>query len=165
MTPAQLAATYRSIAVEGVDGTGKTTLVNRLQAEHGFTVIHCGRTPDGVDLVARYRQILATPGPLTLDRCFLSELVYGPLFHGRSRLTWDDALELISALTARQGVFVHLTATAETIHQRLVAREGTSPDPDTIDRLVAAYERNFTALAAQAPVIRIDTTRSFPICG
>jgi thymidylate kinase len=165
MMPAQIAATYRVIAVEGADGTGKTTLVNQLQTEHSFTVIHNPRTPDGVDLAARYRQILDMPGPLALDRCFVSELVYGPLYHGRSRLTWDGVLDLTHTLTTRQGVFVHLTATAETVGQRLRAREGTSPDPDTVDRLLTAYERTFTALAAHAPVIRIDTTRPFPICG
>ena len=57
MTPARLAATYRTIAVDGADGTGKTTLVNRLRAEHGFTVVHSARTPDGIDLIARYRRI------------------------------------------------------------------------------------------------------------
>src|SRR6266496_3390695 len=122
--PVALPGHRREIAVDGTDGTGKTTLVNRLRVEHGFTVVHCARTPDDVDLLTRYRQILAISGPLTLDRCFLSELVYGPLRRGRSRISWDDALDLTQALTARQGVFIHLTATADTIHQRLVARDG-----------------------------------------
>ena len=165
MTPAQLATTYRTIAIDGADGTGKTTLVNQLGSEHGFTVIHCGRTPDTMDLMDRYRQILATPAPLALDRSYVSELVYGPLHRGRSRLTWTETLDLTRILTARCGAFVHLTASTETIQQRLLARDGTSPDPDAIERLLTAYERTFTALAAHTPVIRIDTTRRFPICG
>jgi hypothetical protein len=32
-------------------------------------------------LLAKYRSILARPGPLVLDRSFVSELVYGPLEH------------------------------------------------------------------------------------
>lgn len=162
MTPARLAATYRIVAVDGADGTGKTTLVNRLRAEHGFTIIHNARTPDGVDLPARYRRILATPGPLALDRCFVSELVYGPLYHGRSRITREEAVELAHTLTARQGVFVHVTAAAETICGRLLARDATSPDLATLDELLVAYEQVFTTFAEHVPVIRIDTTGTSP---
>lgn len=165
MTPAQLAVSYRTIAVDGTDGTGKTTLVDRLRVEHGFTVVHCARTPDDVDLLTRYRQILAVSGPLTLDRCFLSELVYGPLCRGRSRISWDDALDLTRAVTARQGVFVHLSATADTIRQRLLARDGASPSAGTIDQFRTAYEQIFAALAAHAPVVHIDTTRPSTSCG
>src|SRR5207253_5511282 len=66
-------------------------------------------------------------GPLALDRCFLSELVYGPLYRSRSRITWDDVLDLTQTVVAHLGVFVHLTATAETTIERLAARDGTTP--------------------------------------
>jgi deoxyadenosine/deoxycytidine kinase len=165
MTPDQLAATYRMIAVDGADGTGKTRLVNRLRDQHGFTVIHCARTPDDVDLLTRYQQILDMPGPVTLDRCFLSELVYGPLHHGRSRLTWDDAVALATTLIARQGMFVHLTAAVDTIRRRLLSRDGTAPDPEHVEQLVTAYQRIFAALATHVPVIRVDTTGPDAICG
>lgn len=158
MTPARLAATYRAIAVDGPDGAGKTTLVSRLRAQHGFTVVHSARTPDGVDLIARYRRILATPGPLALDRCFVSELVYGPLHHGGSRITRDEAADLAHTLTARQGVLVHVTAAAEIIHGRLLARDATSPDLAALDELLAVYERVFANLAQHVPVVRVDTT-------
>ena len=39
MTPARLAASYHTVAVDGADGTGKTTMVDQLRAEHGL----CGR--------------------------------------------------------------------------------------------------------------------------
>lgn len=162
MTPAHLAATYRIVAVDGTDGTGKTTLVNRLRAEHGFTIIHSARTPDGVDLPARYRRILTMPGPLALDRCFVSELVYGPLFHGRSRITWDEAVDLAHTFTARRGVLVHVTASAETIRNRLLARDATNPDLAALDELRANYELVFTGLAEHVPVIRFDTTGASP---
>ncbi len=158
MTAARLAASYRTVAVDGADGTGKTTLVNQLRAEHGFTVIHSARTPDNIDLIARYQRILATPGPLTLDRCFISELVYGPLYRGRSRITVDQVVDLAHAVIARRGVLVHLTGSAEIIQQRLLARDQSSPDPVTLGELLAAYEQVFAGLAEHVPVIRIDTT-------
>jgi ABC-type branched-subunit amino acid transport system ATPase component len=56
------AARYEVIVLEGCDGTGKTTLATTLAARHDYSVIHSGRTPDDVDLLARYRSILAIPG-------------------------------------------------------------------------------------------------------
>ena len=79
-------AAHEVIVLDGCDGTGKTTIAEAMRAQHGYTVIHSGRTPDGTDIAGRYRDILARPGRIVLDRSFISELVYGPLFHGRSRL-------------------------------------------------------------------------------
>ncbi|MFL6112606.1 MAG: hypothetical protein ACJ786_14810 [Catenulispora sp.] len=33
-----------------------------------------------------------------MDRCFISELVYGPLHRGRSRLSLEDAFDLAEAV-------------------------------------------------------------------
>jgi len=155
-----LAATYRILTLDGCDGTGKTTLAEYLQAQHGFTVIHSSRTPDHVDLAARYRQILATAGRLVLDRCFVSELVYGPLRYGRSRLSWNDAVELSATLAARGGAFVHLTGTPAAIQRRLLDRRDTElPALGDISDLVTAYQRIFESLAAHAPVVHVDIDR------
>ncbi|RSN69765.1 hypothetical protein [Actinomadura sp. WAC 06369] len=85
---ARWAARHEVIVLEGCDGVGTTTLATKLAQHHGFQLVHATRTPDGVDLAERYRTILAIPGRIILDRCFISELVYGPLLHGRSRLTF-----------------------------------------------------------------------------
>ncbi|MFF1342085.1 hypothetical protein ACFVYT_30055 [Streptomyces sp. NPDC058290] len=85
-------AAYRTLVLEGCDGAGKSTLAALFAARHGFTVIHSPRTPD---LTARY---LAQGGRLILDRSFISELVYGPLLRGASRIpghrhtTWPRPL-------------------------------------------------------------------------
>ncbi|GAA5707333.1 MULTISPECIES: hypothetical protein [Streptomyces] len=77
---------HRTVVIEGGDGVGKSTLAKLLVAQHGFISVHSPRTPDHQDLVSRYRELLARPGRLVLDRSFLSELVYGPLYRGHSRL-------------------------------------------------------------------------------
>lgn len=156
----QLAAQYRTLALDGSDGAGKTTLAHQLAAGHGFTVHHSARTPDGVSLIARYRRILAAPGPLVLDRCFVSELVYGPRYHGRSRITLGQAIELAEAVAARDGALVHLTGQPAVIHGRLLARDGrTAASMDEVKALVTAYEQVFDTLAEALPgrVIRLDT--------
>lgn len=155
----QLAAQYRTLALDGSDGAGKTTLAHQFAARHGFTVHHCARTPDGLSLIARYQRILAAPGPLVLDRCFISELVYGPRYHCRSRITLAQAIELAEAVAARDGALVHLTGPPAAIHNRLLARDArTATDLDEVKALITAFDQVFGAIAEALPnrVIRLD---------
>ncbi|WP_405775562.1 hypothetical protein [Streptomyces sp. NBC_01538] len=139
-------ARHRTVVLEGGDGVGKSTLASLLVTQHGFTAVHSPRTPDHQDLTHRYRDLLAQPGQLVLDRSFVSELVYGPLYRDRSRLTWDQALDLADLVTARDGVFLHLTAPAAVVHRRLMARDGQAPELEEIAALGDAYERVFRVL-------------------
>lgn len=157
MTPdlAAWAARYEVIVLEGCDGAGKTTLAVALAAHHGYTMVHAARTPDGIDLAERYRTILAWPGRLVLDRSFVSELVYGPLLHGRSRLTPADVSDLSAIVAARGGIFIHLTAQPEQIAARLMARDGHAPGLAEIRAVIAGYAGVFAWLADHAPVITL----------
>jgi thymidylate kinase len=152
------AAGYEVIVLEGCDGTGKTTLANMLATGHRYAVVHSGRTPNDVDLVERYRSILAIRGKIVLDRSFISELVYGPLDHGQSRLTTLEAAELALRVKARGGVLVHLTGAPETIFTRLRARDGSAPPIERVRALIEAYRNAFATLADTAPIITVNTT-------
>ncbi len=169
MTADHLPAAYHTIVIDGCDGTGKTTLARQLAADHGYTVVHSGRTPDHVDLADRYRGILAADGPLVLDRCFPSELAYCPLHRHHSRITWDDTLELTAAVAGRRGVFVHLIGPPAAVHARLLARDGTAPTVPQIRGILHAYRQVFTRLAGHAPVIHRDinvhVSRDVPCVG
>lgn len=157
MNVEQLAA-FRVVALDGCDGTGKTSLANLLATGHGFTVVHSPRTPDQVDLADRYRSLVSSDGPLVMDRCFISELVYGPIHRGRTRLSLEDAFDLAEAVTAHNGIMVHLTAPAQVIQRRLLERDGPPPTPmREITELIDSYRRVFAAVAAHVQVIDIDT--------
>jgi len=147
---------YEVIVVEGCDGVGKTTLAVMLATRHGYAIVHSARSPDGVDLAERYRLILARRGRLVLDRSFVSELVYGPLRHRRSRLTFADATALATIVSARGGVLVHLTGRPEQIAARLLERDGSAPALEEIRTLIDAYTRVFAKLAEHALVLTVD---------
>ncbi|WP_329155684.1 hypothetical protein OIU91_40880 (plasmid) [Streptomyces sp. NBC_01456] len=149
-------ARHRTVVLEGGDGVGKSTLAGLL-VPHGFTSVHSPRTPDHEDLTRRYRDLLVRPGRLVLDRSFISELVYGPLYRDQSRLTWDQALVLADLVTARDGVFLHVTAPATTVRHRLKTRDGQAPALDEITTLAAAYQQVFRALADHATVLTYNT--------
>jgi thymidylate kinase len=148
------------IVLEGCDGAGKTTLAAALAARHGYAIVHATLTPEGTDLFEKYRAILARPGPLVLDRSFVSELVYGPLERGYSRLSFEQAAHLASITARRGGLLVHLTGHSDQIAARLLARDGHAPAVSRISELTAAYAGVVARLAAHVPVVTIDTTPS-----
>jgi predicted ATPase len=151
-------AAHEVIVLEGCNGTGKTTLAAALAARHGYVVVHSGRTPDGIDLADHYEAMLALPGRLVLDRSFISELVYGPLDHGRTRLTLPAAIALARLVAERGGVLVHLTGRPEIIAARLHARDEPYPSVARIRALIRAYHDTFAALGGIVPIVITDTT-------
>ncbi|WP_433432278.1 hypothetical protein [Nonomuraea sp. CA-141351] len=151
---------YEVIVLEGCDGVGKTTYAMTLMIRYGYQRVHAGRTPEGADLFQRHRSILALPGRLVLDRSFISELVYGPILHGRCRLTPSETLQLLAMVTARGGILVHLTASPEQIHARLVARDGTAPTIAELRTLSARYLMVFSDLARYTKVITVDNEQA-----
>jgi thymidylate kinase len=149
---------HRTLVIEGCDGVGKTTLAQQLAVRHGFSVVHSPRTPDHLNLASRYREILSGPGRILFDRCFLSELVYGPLNRGCSRITWSEAIDLAETVVARDGLLVHLTAPPTVIHQRLLTRDGEAISLNEVAELVTGYSRVFTTLGDYVPVQTFDVT-------
>ncbi len=65
---ADWAARYEIIVLEGCDGVGKTTVAAALASAYGYTTVHSGRTPDGMDLAGRY----PTPRTLGVSRFLTS---------------------------------------------------------------------------------------------
>src|ERR1700744_284530 len=49
------ASKYEVVALEGCDGTGKTTIACNLAERHGYAVLHSDRPPGAIDLAERYR--------------------------------------------------------------------------------------------------------------
>ncbi|MEV4172452.1 hypothetical protein [Nonomuraea sp. NPDC049709] len=151
---------YEVIILEGCDGAGKTTYAVALSTGYGYQRVHADRTPEGMDLCQRHQAILAMAGRLVLDRSFISELVYGPLLHGRCRLTSSQTGELLRMVAARRGVLVHLTARPEQIHARLLARDGTAPTLDEPRALIARYFAVFADLARYTEVLTVDNEQA-----
>jgi thymidylate kinase len=153
---AEIARDHRTLVLEGCDGVGKSTLAAHLATHSGFTVVHSPRTPDHLDLGSRYRSLLQEPGRILFDRCFLSELVYGPLYRGRSRISFSQTIDLCESVIARSGQLIHLTAPPALVHQRLLTRDGEATAPEDIAALISAYRRVFDALADYVPVLTLD---------
>lgn len=120
----------RLYIVEGQDRCGKSTLVNTLRSKltNPKTItIHSGKPPKRVNVATWTKQhyknlyqtidILLLDGyDIILDRSWLGELVYGPLYRGTS-LTEKD-MGISGIIPDFQTVLVILTDDAASIAQR-----------------------------------------------
>ncbi|MEW2117473.1 hypothetical protein AB0945_20230 [Streptomyces sp. NPDC005474] len=150
---AETVASYRTLVVEGHEGIRRTQFLTRL-ALLGFPL----RRPAGglhhLDPTRPYRELLAAPGRFVIDGGIIGELVYGPLRHGRSRVTWIQALDLAEAVAEREGALLHLTGT----------EHGGASGDDASESAAAAlaYTRVVRTLAQYVPVVSVDITPAVP---
>lgn len=115
------------IVLEGVDGAGKTTLVERLvdMLDEDVVVKHCG--PPKGDILKEYEWSLASSyRPMTTDficdRWHVGELVYGPMLRGKSQLTPAMVNHIEMFLSSRGALRLHVDAPIEAILARVGKR-------------------------------------------
>ena len=122
------------IVLEGIDGAGKSTLAEELASRFTSThkqftaeILHRGPLKPDADPLDEYENSLEyNAGSLTklviCDRWYLSELIYGPLYRGRSRMDefrWAHAEKFLEARGAARFI---VTAPTAVIAERLAAR-------------------------------------------
>lgn len=122
--------------IEGADGTGKTTLIATLSVEAmrtGRSVsIHHNTASDAGkpgDLYHYYRHqledaVVARAKGITtyIDRSFLSEVIYGNLYRGASRVTLEEAYDLEEYARSMDITLVGLVASESTREDRILRR-------------------------------------------
>lgn len=139
------------IILEGVDGSGKTTLAALLSRALNAKVIHATReTPNTFTwfyetiVEARDRNIIA-------DRFFWGQFVYQGV--GERKLSWEGLSDLERELHLSGGAMVYVTAPDDVIMTRLNSRGEQLSLP--LDTLKARYE--FMLRRADIPVIQYNT--------
>lgn len=99
---------YPGFIFEGPDGSGKSTLIKKLEKyEKGFRVIHSGGPPQSQLEVSRrilntYREVMVTPYqtsiPLFDRNVLISELIYSKALNRTPLLSLEDSQRLLKAL-------------------------------------------------------------------
>lgn len=147
------------LIVEGPDGGGKTTVIERL----GLTRRHLkslrggvgGTTPEGWGgsdpaPIAYIRQLITAPDGTAFDRFYLSELVYGPILRGQSSIRESD-VDVVRRVEALMGIYtvICLPSFEKTLEN--VCQPGRErPSYQTPEFLQRAYDawHNFTRFRA-----------------
>ncbi len=145
---------YRTVVLEGRDGIDRGGLLACL-ARQGFVIRHTAGTLHHVDPTRSFRELLACPGRLAVDGSLIRELVYGPLRHGRSRVTWIQALDFAEAVAERDGALLHVTQPPAAPGARLAPQSAASPERAEAHDASAAYDRAFRTLVQHVPVVTV----------
>ncbi|GHJ39295.1 hypothetical protein [Streptomyces sp. TS71-3] len=158
---------YRTLVVDGREGLNRSGVLADL-VHHGFLIRQTPEALHHIDPTQPFRELLAGPGRLAVDGSLIRELVYGPLRHGRSRVTWIQALDFAEAVAERDGALLHIAelhlpgqgrpsdtsrpadATRHHPEDRGNDRDGEAADAH------AAYDRVFRTLAQHVPVVRVN---------
>lgn len=133
------------IICEGVDGSGKTTLVERLAnlLEGNVRVLHRGPPTDHP--LREYELDLQDYRPgsgehVICDRWHLGELIYGPLYRGESLLEGAGQLHVEMLLQARGALLVHVDEPLDVVRERLATRGETYLRPEDVEWVWRQYD-------------------------
>lgn len=154
--------------IEGPDGAGKTTLCQRLlSAIPGSELKHFSApaTKEEADnyykVYAKLLQFCDRNKTIILDRCWYSDMVYGPIMRNSQEMIQEHADMLAGMVVASGGgVVIYCTAKPQTLWSRCKRRGETYiTDYGTLVKLHDRYEAVMQSCVRYLPVIRYDTTR------
>lgn len=154
---------------EGCDASGKTTIQEILREiiRHAF-LIHTSAPVKGnskeyfynlLDKLTDFAGIINQP--LFFDRFHVGELVYGSIFRPE---TIDDAVKekmfrLEERLAEKEAKVVYITASPDTIVNRLKKRGDWYVQPSDVQRILDKYEQMLAK--SRLPIFRLDTTSDY----
>lgn len=106
------------LIIEGIDGVGKTTLVEYLQG-YGMKKYHFDYDSKNMDLFTKYMKVLLEDNDkLVLDRSFISEMVYGPVIRNKCKLSIENYTKLLVAYKNTGAKIIYLTAPKDVLLKR-----------------------------------------------
>lgn len=148
------------IILEGVDGAGKSTLAKQMSEEYNMPIHHFSypkTEEEKANMFQMYADAIHEYGNGIFDRCWYSEMVYGPMLREKSCISWEQMIELEKLLASNGGgLLVHCTAPFETIWNRFETRgdDYIKQDRATLQQLHARYDRLMIPFEHKIPVVR-----------
>jgi hypothetical protein len=150
------------VHVEGVDGSGKTTLAGWLARERGLALVPTDDPPfTWAECLGRVQLRVGTGVVCDRSSGLISELVYGPVLRGGT-ITPESELWQVAASLANAVTFVYCRPPVHEL--RPTFRDSEDPDHvrgvrQRVVDLVDRYDRVMARLAATgATVVRYDRT-------
>jgi len=132
----------KRVIIEGVDGSGKTTLIEKLRREFHFLTPVVNTLRSEQDFEKWWPEVLSTDYgdrvPIH-DRFYYSELVYGPILRGNS--IGSKALHLrVRNQLRREAFLVHARPTLGSITQEAQVSDQMEGVLDHLPELLNGYD-------------------------
>lgn len=143
------------IILEGIDGSGKSTLAGHIKELSPWPATIVPRGPIKTSIIEELiTPLLNNPDDhlLIADRWHLSELIYGPLYRGKSEIDAESFAEIESVLKGLGALRVVISPKIEDVQLRLGLRGEDFLKPDHQQLVHAAY----TGLAVEHDYVMTD---------
>lgn len=155
------------IIVEGPDGAGKTTLIEKLKQQFSSCeVIHFGEIDDPSKYFDIYMQTITEQyknriGITILDRCWYSDRVYGPIMRNKEEMPKEKARKLDQAVVENGGgMVIYCDAPTHVLWTRCRERGETYiTKPEQIIAIAELYREEMKE--SLLPVIYYNTAEGF----
>lgn len=149
------------IIVEGLDGTGKTSLVAEFK-KLGFNDVSYDYDKSTQSFATKYKNIiLETAVNGVSDRSFISEVAKGNIVRGVSRLSDEEYEDLLSYYSSFGTLVIYLRADKKTLLKR---RENNPNDLEMLTKHFEAVDKRYDEVLSVArrylPVYEIDTAQT-----
>jgi len=132
------------IIIEGPDGGGKTTLANKIHQQSNYPIIHRSKpeNQDEKDMMAEmYIETIKRYKNAIFDRCWYSELAYGPVMRDTSVISIHQMYAFEKRLTKVGALLIYCTGSKRELWARCKRRgEDYIVDKDKFNQIYDKFE-------------------------
>lgn len=147
------------IILEGPDGSGKTTLAQQLSRQTGYPIIHRSQPKteeEKKNMMGEYLQTIRSNKNAIFDRCWYSEMAYGPVMRDKTVITYPEMYSLERMLAKSGALIVYCTGSEPTLWMRCTKRgEDYITSRDKFKAIYSNYEEIMNA-PHYVPVVRYE---------
>jgi deoxyadenosine/deoxycytidine kinase len=158
--------THPTIILEGPEAAGKSTLAKRMSSMYGYEVVHFSYPKTDLEkknMFDMYQELVYANNGVIIDRCWYSEMVYGPIVRDGSNITLPQMYELEKMIISQGGgMVIHCTAPIAKLWERFKRRgdDYIRQDFETLLLLKKQYETLMHKVPHVLPVMRYEVNEA-----
>lgn len=148
------------IIIEGPDGAGKSTLASKIKEQTGYMLMHRSQPKTEEDkkrMMDEYVQVIKAGKNCIFDRCWYSEMVYGPVMRDVSIISYPQMYELERLLAKNGALIIHCTAPEQTLWKRCLRRgEDYITERETFSKICNGFDALMYDVPHYVPVLTYE---------